>query len=203
MSRNIEDRAKRFVRKEEKIVRKEEELVEYEWKHYKTFLIALFVVLTLELYVTGYLQAMLTSLGEYEYVGAFFGGFFYTYGITTPFSIAVLLVVGQKLNPLLVAIVGAFGSLISEYIIYTFARKQAKRFIKKNSNLEINRILKSGFLKKISPLIAGLIIASPLPDELAAGLMGIECYDVKKFLLLTFSFNFIGILLISGIGRIF
>ena len=186
-----------------KFVRKEEKFVIYEWNHYKTILIALVAVLALELYITGYLQLLLTSLGEYEYLGAFIGGFFYTYGITTPFSIAMFFVITQDINPLLAALVGALGSLTSEYIIYTFARKEAEIFIRKNKIPEIRRLMENRFLKIISPLIAGLIIASPLPDELAAALMGLERCDVKKFLALTFTFNFLGILAIAGIGMIF
>jgi hypothetical protein len=63
--------------------------------------------------------------------------------------------------------------------------------------------IRYNFLKKISPLIAGFIIASPLPDELAAVLLGSENYDYKKFLILAFVFNFLGILFIVGLGRIF
>lgn len=57
-------------------------------------------------------------------------------------------------------------------------------------------------MKKISPLIAGFIIASPIPDEFAAVLFGIEKYKLRDFLILTFVSKFIGILFIVGLGRI-
>jgi hypothetical protein len=196
MPNNVEKMTKKFVRDEER-------LVKYEWNHYKTFLIALVIILTLESYVTGSLRTFLEGLGQYEYLGAFLGGFFYTYGMTTVFAVAVLLVLADSLNPLIVALIGAFGSVLSEYTIYTFIRKGTEKMIKENKNINISKIAGNKFLKKISPILAGFIIASPLPDELAAALLGMECCDVKKFLLITFVFNFIGILFIVGIGRLF
>ena len=163
-------------------------------------MILIVAILTLESYLTGALQEFLIGLGDYEYLGAFFAGFFYTNGATTPFAIAVFFVLSENLNPFALALVGGFGSIFSEYIIYTFARSQAECVIRKT---RIAPVLKNKIFVKLSPVIAGLIIASPLPDEFAAAFLGIEKYDLKKFLVLTFVFNTIGILIIAGINGIF
>jgi uncharacterized membrane protein YdjX (TVP38/TMEM64 family) len=196
-SNAIEDKAKRFVRDEEK-------LVVYEWNHYKTFLTALVIVITLYLYLTGYLQFLMENLGSFGYLGGFVSGFLYTFGITTPLAIASFLVLSEYLNPLALVILGSLGGLISEYFIYEFAKKEARKTIKiyKNKRLKLPEI-KSKFLKKISPLIAGLIIASPIPDEFAAALFGIERYKLRDFLAITFACKMIGILFIIELGIIF
>jgi hypothetical protein len=181
-------------------VRKEERLIEYEWNHYKTFLILIVIALTLESYVTGALEAFLVGLRQYEYVGAFFAGFFYTYGATTPFSIAVFFVLSENLNPIAMALVGALGSVFSEYMIYSFAKGQADAVCKKK---KIRFIVKNKYVVMLSPLIAGIIIASPLPDELAAAFLGVEKYDIKKFIAMAFVFNFLGILIIASLNSIF
>ena len=193
----IEKRTKRFVKKEEKFIK-------YEWKLYHTILLFLVLLLTLESFLTGSLERFLLNLGKLEYVGAIFAGFFFTYGVTTPFSIVTFFILADTLNIWLLAFLGALSSLVSEFIIYDFARIETKKLLKSRNirGLKIPK-LKYTSLKKLSPIIAGLIIASPLPDELAAVLLAAENYDYKKFLILAFIFNFLGILFIVGLGRIF
>ena len=193
---------KKIEKKAIKFVKREEELIIYEWNHYKLVLIILVILITLEAYLTGSLEKFLLSLGNYEYLGAFFAGFFYTYGATTAFSVATFFILAKVLNPWILALLGALGSIVSEYIIYDFVSERSGKTIKiGNKEYKIPEI-KSKFVKKISPLIAGFIIASPLPDELAAVFLGVEKYDIKKFILLAFIFNFIGILFIVALGRI-
>jgi len=193
-------------RKEKEAIRaveREERFISYEWNHYKLVLIILVILLTLEAYLTGSLEKFLLSLGNYEYLGAVLAGFFYTYGATTAFSVATFFILAKALNPWLLAFLGALGSIVSEYIIFNFVSERCDKFVKINNKKYKIPEIKSKFVKKISPLIAGFIIASPLPDELAAVLLGAEKYDSKKFILLAFIFNFIGILFIVALGRIF
>jgi len=187
-----------------KIVESEEKIIKYEWRRYNIIFFILILLLTLETVLTGSLEKFLLTLGNYGYVGTFVAGFFYTYGVTSPFSVATFFILADTLNIWLLAFIGALGSVISEYIIYDFVRIEAEKAIKihKLKNLKLPKI-KYDFLKKISPIIAGFIIASPLPDEFAAVLLGAEKFDDKKFVILAFIFNFIGILFICGLGRIF
>jgi hypothetical protein len=64
------------------------------------------------------------------------------------------------------------------------------------------KISRSRVWKIIIPVIAGLIIASPLPDELAVAIFGAVKYDVKKFLLFSYCFSFLGILAITSLSNI-
>jgi hypothetical protein len=187
-----------------KIVEEEEKFLMYEWKRYDSILFFLVTLLTIESILTGTLQTFLESMGKYEYFGAMLAGFFYTYGMTTPFSIATFFLLAKSLNPFIMAFLGALSSIPSELIIYSFSRKETKE-IMKNPKMKGIKIpfKKSGLIKKLSPIIAGLIIASPLPDELAAVFLGSENYGYKKFALLAFVFNFLGILFIVGLNRMF
>lgn len=185
-------------------VQNDEKFVIYEWKRYHLLLFLLVILLTLEAFFTGSLQSFLQSLGSYGYLGALLAGFFYTYGMTSPFSVATFFVLAERLNPFLLAFFGALSSVISEFIIYSFSRHEYRRLARHHTvfRIKISRRRK-GLLKTLSPLIAGFIIASPLPDELAGAFLGSENYGVKRFMLLAFVFNFIGILFIVGLGRIF
>ncbi len=53
------------------------------------------------------------------------------------------------------------------------------------------------FFRWLTFLIGGLIIASPLPDELGLTLLGFSKAKTSLFLILSFTFNFIGIILIG------
>jgi hypothetical protein len=72
--------------------------VEYEWNHYNTILILLVLLLTIEAWLTGYLEILLNSLGNYGYFGGLVAGFLFTYGITTPFAMASFIVLADSLD---------------------------------------------------------------------------------------------------------
>jgi len=186
-----------------KFITYEERFINYEWNHYKTILILVIILLTLESYLTGTLQKFFNSLGNYGYLGSFVSGFLYSYGVTTPFAIAAFFVLAKNLNIWLLTILGSFGGLIGEYFIYDFAKKEAGKSVKiyKNKKIKIPEI-KSRLLRRLSPLIAGVVIATPLPDELLAFLFGIEKYRLRDFLILTFVFKLLGTFLIVGLGTI-
>ena len=186
-----------------KFITYEERFINYEWNHYKTILILVIILLTLESYLTGTLQKFFNSLGSYGYLGSFVSGFLYSYGVTTPFAIAAFFVLAKNLNIWLLTILGSFGGLIGEYFIYYFAKKETGKSVKiyKNKKIKIPEI-KSRLLRRLSPLIAGVVIATPIPDELLAFLFGIEKYRLRDFLILTFVFKLLGTFLIVGLGTI-
>jgi hypothetical protein len=146
--------------------------VEYEWNHYNTILILLVMLLTIEAWLTGYLEILLNSLGNYGYFGGLAAGFLFTYGITTPFAMASFIVLADSLDIWTLTLAGTIGGLFSEYLIYRFAQNEADKTLKmcKKKGLKLPKI-NSKILKIISPLVAGVIIASPLPDEFAAVLL--------------------------------
>ena len=168
--------------------------------------------------IIGLIQG-LSSLG---YLAAFILGMLFTYALTSVPAAAVLYNLGGLLNPLVVAFVGAFGSVISDYLIFRFVRDKLLNEIKLLSD-EINNITKpvtdillpknlliilwksisrSRIWKLIIPVIAGLIIASPLPDELGVALFGAAKYEPKKFIICSYFLNFVGILVISYVGHV-
>jgi len=185
-------------------IEREEKFIEYEWRHYNALAILFIFLLTIYLVITGLLQEFLLGLGSYGYLGGFVSGMLFTYGITTPLAMVAFFILAESLDIWLLTFLGSVGGVITEYTIYSFAKNEVGKTIKiyKNKKIRFPEI-KSKFLHKISPLIAGIIIASPIPDELVAILFAVEKYEIKKFLILTFIFKFIGIFLIVGLGRIF
>ncbi|MBI4015713.1 MAG: VTT domain-containing protein [Candidatus Aenigmarchaeota archaeon] len=158
-------------------------------------LIVAYIILTPSLF--GSLVEGIKETREYGLLGVFIAGLFFSYGLTTPVSIVVLYAFGSVFNPLSVAAIGAAGAAISDYIIYYFVKRSfSKEFdkgLKKFGKL-------SKWLHYFAPVIAGLIIASPLPDELGAAFLGIVKFEKRRFFVFAYFANFFGILLLAWLG---
>ncbi|MBI2674999.1 MAG: hypothetical protein HYX24_00960 [Candidatus Aenigmarchaeota archaeon] len=180
-------------------------LKRYEWRYHNILLLLASAAVAYYLFQADFVQRFIDGLGGLGYVGTFFVGAMFAYGFSTPVAIALLLLLGHSLNPLLIAAIGASGAMISDYLIFRFVRDKLSRdimFLIKDLGLRLDghRIRR---WKPFIPLIAGFIIASPLPDELASALLGGIHFNPRKFLLYSYVFNFIGILLISSVGMAF
>ncbi len=164
------------------------------------FLVTLFVVFILlsdhkisNLIETAGLQGGLLSL--------FIAGAAYSSFVTSPAATAAIFFLGKVYNPFLVAAVGAAGTVVTDYLLFRFFKTKARV-----SLLHLAEGFKTRFkktrrtLRILGTIVAGLIIASPLPDELGVAILGIENYQTKKFLLFTYVMNFLGILVISWLG---
>ncbi|MCX6768764.1 MAG: hypothetical protein NTY83_02915 [Candidatus Micrarchaeota archaeon] len=87
--------------------------------HKKPIMYAIVILLIIFLYATGILESFILSLHQFEYAGAFVAGLLYSYGMTTPFAIAVLAIMAQNTNPFILALLGALGlfSIIGGFVL--------------------------------------------------------------------------------------
>lgn len=150
-----------------------------------------------------FIQENLIPLG---YLGAFLAGLLFSYGFTTMPAIAIFLVLSQSLNPFIAALIGGFGALLSDSLIFLFIRTSFNDEIKKIEHEKIIRYIKSKIpsrLKRILlPIIAGLIIASPLPDEIGVSMLAAyRSISPKIFTLISYVMNSLGILAVLLVGR--
>ena len=147
------------------------------------------------------------SLG---YFGIFLAGGFYAYGFTAAPATAVLLSLSKFQNLLLAGLIGGFGALIGDLIIFFFIRYQLSDEIKSLSKTKIakfinkeEKIIFGHFKKYVLAAFSGFIIASPLPTEIGVTLMSfIKNLSVKKFTVIAYILHTTGILIILLIGRI-
>jgi len=217
---------KKYSYKKRQMERKVENAVnhvkEFHWKYRNLFFLSGSIIVACILLQLPYFQSLLSKLEYFGYFGAFISGMFFSYGMTAAPATAVLFTLGKSLNPFLIALVGAGGTVIGDYIIFRFVKNRLIDEIRELSH-EINnkskpfsdlivserrrimlwrKVSKSKIWRVIIPIIAGFIIASPLPDELGVALFGAVKYDPKKFILYSYLLNFLGILGLSGIARI-
>lgn len=170
-----------------------------------TIVIAIFIFHQLSNYSP--LHEFLLSLGN---AGAFFAGIFYAYGFTAAPATAVLLVLAKEQNFILTLLIGGFGALISDIIIFSFVRSsltdEIKGLEKEKLVLYIKKKEKTIFghyYRHIFPALAGFLIASPLPTEVGVGMMAsLKNLSLRKFILIAYVLHTLGILIILTIGNL-
>ena len=137
--------------------------------------------------------------------GVFIAGLLFSYGFTTAFAVALFLVIGQDNNILLAGLIGGVGALLSDLLIFKFIRKSFSDEIVSLSHekivMKIDRKISKRFQKYVTPVLGGLILASPLPDELAVALLAtVRHITTSTFIIISYISKTIGILIILGIG---
>lgn len=169
-------------------------------------LIATFVVAYFIFYERNFVSFhnFLLSLG---YLGSFISGIFFTYGFTAAPATAVFLILAKEQNIILATLFGGLGALLGDILIFKFIRFSLSDEIEKVSKekivMRINSKIPLVFRKYVLPILAGIIIASPLPDEIGVSLLAsLKSVSMKTFLILSFVLNSLGILIILLIGNL-
>ncbi|MBS3096182.1 hypothetical protein J4480_01970 [Candidatus Woesearchaeota archaeon] len=142
------------------------------------------------------------------YSGTFVAGIMFAYGFTAAPATAVFLILAQHQNIYLASLIGGLGALISDLFIFSFIRLSFVNEIRKLSKEKIVRYFNGrlpGRLKEyLLPVVAGFIIASPLPDEIGVAMLAAsKVISTKIFSVVSYALNTIGIFAVLFIGKIF
>lgn len=176
----------------------------FTYKYPKLILFLGFAIFAYYLFNNDLFSNIIANLGTYNYLGEFVGGLLFSFGFTTPIAIAIFL----KLNPsniFLASIIGGFGALLSDLIIFKFIKFSFEEEFKKLRRERPFLFMKKNILTHINPKIshyitfafAGILFASPLPDEAAVlVLAGISKINLKSLAVISFFFNSIGIFIL-------
>lgn len=147
---------------------------------------------------------LLRSVGL-EYVGIFIAGIFFTSVFTTIPATIILGEMALSTNLWTLALVGGLGALIGDFIIFGFFKysvtEDLKFLLTLSKSKRLKHIFKSKVFKVFLTLLGGLIIASPLPDELGLALMGVSQTDNRAFTIISFVCNTLGIALVGLIAK--
>ncbi len=169
-------------------------------------LIVLSVMIAVILVKTDVLIKILTSTQELKLLGSFIAGMFFTSVFTTVPAIVTLGEIARTNSIIPTAILGAMGAVIGDLIIFRFIRDRFSEHLMelvkhRGAGKRIKVLLKLKFFRWLTFLVGGLIIASPLPDELGISLLGFSKMRTSRFIPLSFTFNLIGILLVGLVAR--
>lgn len=140
------------------------------------------------------------------YVGVFIAGMLYSYGFTAAPATAALLIMAGGQNMVAAGMLGGLGSLFTDIIIFKFIRRSFQGEIDKLSMERPIRKIKAALpplaRKYILPVVAAIVIASPLPDEMGVSMMAMsKTVGTKAFYLASFALNTAGIFVILWLGN--
>lgn len=169
-------------------------------------LIALSILIAVILVKTGVLTQLLLTTEKVELIGSFISGAFFTSIFTTAPAMAALGQISLAQGIFATALVGAAGSVIGDLVIFRFVRNRFAEHIEEllQHTHPIRRahvLFKRRIFRWFTFLVGGLILASPLPDELGIAVLGFSKMRFKYFVALSFAFNFFGILLIGYVAH--
>lgn len=134
-------------------------------------------------------------------------GFLFSLTFTAAIATSVFILLSETThNPYLIALLGGFGSIIANSIIYKFFKDELIydiQLIEPEAAKRIaHRIMHSKLFVGIIPYLAALSLASPIPDEIGILMLAGSNYKYTRVFLLSFGFHTIGILLIVLFGKV-
>lgn len=157
-------------------VKKVEKL--FSFKYPKLFLLVFSVILAYYLFTRPFFAEQIASLNSLSYLGVFISGLFLSFGFSAPFSIGFFMT-SHPNNILLATLTGGVGAAISDMIIFKTIKFS---FMNEFNELKKNKIVKR--IKKIVDmnirltirhyflyLFAGIMIVTPLPDEVGVSML--------------------------------
>jgi len=165
-------------------------------------ILAASIILAVLLVKTGALSQLLISAGHGQYLGSFVAGLFFTSVFTTAPAIVALGQIAALHTVILTAFFGAIGAMLGDILIFRFIRDRFSEHLldvvsHNTAAKRVGAIFHRRSFRLFSFFLGGMIIASPLPDELGIGLLGMTHLKMRRFVPLSFVCNFIGIVLIG------
>lgn len=178
------------------------------FRYHKLLILLLSIAGAYYIFSNGQFDGFLESIRSSWYFGTLLAGMMFSFGFTTPFSVGYFLTLNSP-NILVHGIIGGFGALISDLLIFHIVRLSFMDEFEMLENTRpmkfLSRIINRSIGKKIMNYlkfsIAGIIIASPLPDELGITMLaGLTKIRSSVLSLISIVMNTIGIMVILWIG---
>ncbi len=180
---------------------------EHHKKHTYTnlLLLALGIAATFILAKTPAFASLLLSLGHFAYLGAFVAGVLFVCTPTTTIGALMLVILSKQIPILPLCLTAGFGAVAADLAMFHFVRDdlfvELEDIYNQMHGRKLSHIFHSKLFRWTLPVIGAVIIASPLPDELGVGLMGISKLSAWRFSLLSWVLNSVGIF--TAISAIF
>lgn len=170
-----------------------------------TLVVVASVLFAIYIVKSGAIHLLVSATSGNMALASFIAGLFFTSLFTTAPATVVLGELAQQGSLPMVALAGAVGAVMSDYLLFLFVRTRIAadaKMLPTGPRLKlVVRALKHSRLRFVLPVIGALIIASPLPDELGMLLLGVSSVKSRSFLLISFGMNALGIVAIGLAAR--
>ena len=178
----------------------------FKFRYPKILILIIAIVASYFIFKSPQIMQYLPVIEKYHYIGIFISGILLVFGFTAPLAIGLFVSVNPS-NIFLAAIVGGAGAAIADIALFNI--------IKVSFMDEFRRLEKTKIIKEIEKdadyfgekprhyfmyAFAGIIIASPLPDEVGiAMLSGLGKINQKVLGILAFILHTLAIYLFLNI----
>jgi hypothetical protein len=172
----------------------------------KDIVIILFSILVATLFIkTGVIVDMLKDHGSSPIIASLVAGFFFTSVFTTAPAIVALGEIASHNNLWTTALFGTLGAVLGDLVIFYFIKDRFSAHIAaalqhNKFKLKLRSFFQWKYMYWFTFLVGGMIIASPLPDEVGISMLGFSKIKTRWFLLVSFIFNCIGIYIIGSVA---
>jgi hypothetical protein len=136
----------------------------------------------------------ISHLAGWGYGGILLAGILYSFAFTSGLATLVLANHTGLVNPIYAAVLAGAGSLLYDLFVFTVIRRNIQMSTLEKFKLKFSS--RRRLFHWLMNIVGVLILASPLPDELAAGVLSLSGMRQKLFLTISFVANTIGILII-------
>ena len=174
------------------------------WKYKNTTLLVLSLIIFFYFIKSDFIQYFLKTIGGLGYLGSFISGVMFVSVFTIAPASAILFDIAKMLNPFLVAITAGIGAVVGDYILLKYLQDKVfaelKPLFQKTYGPIFKVVFFSPFFAWLIPILGMFIIASPFPDEVGIGLMGLSKIKKWQFILITFVLNSIGIFIVISLA---
>jgi len=154
---------------------------------------------------TSFVKSAINGIGNLGYFGAFLTGIFFVSTFTVAPASVVLFYLAKELAPLEVALFAGLGGVVGDYIIFHFLKdkvfEELRPLFTRIGGIKLSHLFATPFFAWMAPVAGAIIIASPLPDEIGVGLLGISRLKNWQFLLLSLVLNSVGIFIIITLAK--
>lgn len=176
------------------------------WKYKNTFfLLASFVVLFL-LSRTEEAKSFVLAFSSLGYVGIFITGMFFVSIFTVVPATVVLYFFAGEHSIFTVSLFAGLGGVLGDFIIFRYLKnnlfEELGPLFKGMFGAYVKRIFHTKYFNWILPIIGAIIIASPFPDEVGIGMMGLSTIKNWQFLAVTFFLNTLGIFILLSLLKV-
>lgn len=179
----------------------------HKLKYPKLLILLLTFVIAYELFIFLNANRFTTLLTMGGYISTFVAGILFSYGFTAAPATALFLVLGHQQTWWMASIIGALGSVCGNLIVFNIIRysvdDELRRLERSKSVRQFERAVPRRLKHFIVPVLAGFIMASPLPDEAAMSLFALARHvSHVELILVSFVLHFLGIAVLVGLGSI-
>lgn len=176
------------------------------WRYWNTSILLLSLLAFVFLAKTPVVSQAIVHIGSLGYFGSFITGALFVSTYTALPATFVLFEMADKLNPFLVAFFAGFGAMVGDYLIFRFFQDkiftEIQPLLGRLNHPALRSLIKTPYFAWLLPVIGALVVASPLPDEVGVGLLGLSKIKRWQFLAVTYLLNVIGIFIVVMAARL-